>query len=621
MAQTNYTPISLYYSTTAAAVPVNTNLVNGELAINITDGKLFYKDNGGTVQVLATKGAGTIGGSNTQVQYNNSGALAGSANLTFNGTTLTANTLNLTNSLGTTYGGTGLTSFTANGVVYASSTSALATGSALTFDGTNFSSTGSLSGTQLAASGPQLTDGNIRVSNTTTRAAGNKYGIRFADSTFETNASIYVEQGGAGNNSANLVFGVNAGTGGASLTSAPEAMRLTSTGLGIGTSSPGAKLGVSDGSTALLQIAPGGGVTTISSRNSANSAYVSSVSDAIQHIWRVSGTEAVRIDTSGNLGLGVTPSAWYSNTKVLQLNYGAFGTQAVSGTTAVFNNAYEDGNDTYKYFSTNGAAMYRQTLGVHRWYNAPSGTAGNAITFTQVMTLNASGNLGLGVTPSAWDGNYKALQSGNGSAFVGFSGNNQTFVVSNAYNDGSWKYKETSGAGYYAIQGVSNGVHAWYTAPSGTAGNAITFTQAMTLTAAGNLQVPAMYGTTVTTPRNVFIDSSGNMGGISSVRASKTNITAIDTANWICQLNPVTFNYRKKDEKGAFLDEFEEERQFGLIAEDVETVKPELCIYVDDKLQGVHYDRMIAPLIKAIQEQQALIQSLTDRIAQLENKL
>ena len=55
MAATGYTPISLYYSTTGAAVPVNTNLVNGELAINITDGKLFYKDNGGTVQTLATK--------------------------------------------------------------------------------------------------------------------------------------------------------------------------------------------------------------------------------------------------------------------------------------------------------------------------------------------------------------------------------------------------------------------------------------------------------------------------------------------------------------------------------------------------------------------------------------
>tara|TARA_R110002126_G_scaffold53859_2_gene145846 strand:- start:4209 stop:4679 length:471 start_codon:yes stop_codon:yes gene_type:complete len=59
MAQTNYTPIALYYSTTASAVPVNTNLVNGELAINITDGKLFYKDNTGAVQTIASKAAVT----------------------------------------------------------------------------------------------------------------------------------------------------------------------------------------------------------------------------------------------------------------------------------------------------------------------------------------------------------------------------------------------------------------------------------------------------------------------------------------------------------------------------------------------------------------------------------
>ena len=85
MAQAGYTPISLYYSATASATPVNTNLVNGELAINIFDGKLFYKDNGGTVQTLATKGTGTIGGSTTQIQFNNAGALGGSANLTWDG--------------------------------------------------------------------------------------------------------------------------------------------------------------------------------------------------------------------------------------------------------------------------------------------------------------------------------------------------------------------------------------------------------------------------------------------------------------------------------------------------------------------------------------------------------
>lgn len=55
MAQTGYTPISLYYSTTVSAAPTAGNLANGELAINITDGKLFYKDNSAAVQVIGWK--------------------------------------------------------------------------------------------------------------------------------------------------------------------------------------------------------------------------------------------------------------------------------------------------------------------------------------------------------------------------------------------------------------------------------------------------------------------------------------------------------------------------------------------------------------------------------------
>ena len=53
MAQAGYTPIQLYHSTTPGAVPTNTNLLPGELAINIADGKLFYEDSGGTVQELS----------------------------------------------------------------------------------------------------------------------------------------------------------------------------------------------------------------------------------------------------------------------------------------------------------------------------------------------------------------------------------------------------------------------------------------------------------------------------------------------------------------------------------------------------------------------------------------
>jgi hypothetical protein len=55
MAQAGYTPIQLYHSTTVSNTPTAGNLLPGELAINTADGKLFYEDSGGVVQVIATK--------------------------------------------------------------------------------------------------------------------------------------------------------------------------------------------------------------------------------------------------------------------------------------------------------------------------------------------------------------------------------------------------------------------------------------------------------------------------------------------------------------------------------------------------------------------------------------
>jgi len=124
MAATNYTPISLYYSTTAAAVPTSGNLVNGELAINITDKKLYAKDNTGTVFLLASE-AGTTG-------TVSSVAMTVPTFLSISGSPITSSgTLAVSLSgtaLPTANGGTGLTTFTSGGAVYASSTSALTTG-------------------------------------------------------------------------------------------------------------------------------------------------------------------------------------------------------------------------------------------------------------------------------------------------------------------------------------------------------------------------------------------------------------------------------------------------------------------------------------------------------------
>lgn len=61
MAQTGYTPLALYYSTAAAAVPSASNLISGELALNIADGKLYYKDTLGNVKLLASNSAASGG--------------------------------------------------------------------------------------------------------------------------------------------------------------------------------------------------------------------------------------------------------------------------------------------------------------------------------------------------------------------------------------------------------------------------------------------------------------------------------------------------------------------------------------------------------------------------------
>jgi hypothetical protein len=73
MSQLGFTPISLYYSTTASAIPSSGNLVNGEFAINITDGKLYYKDNLGAVQLIASKAGAS--GSVTSVAQSFTGGL------------------------------------------------------------------------------------------------------------------------------------------------------------------------------------------------------------------------------------------------------------------------------------------------------------------------------------------------------------------------------------------------------------------------------------------------------------------------------------------------------------------------------------------------------------------
>jgi hypothetical protein len=141
-------------------------------------------------------------------------------------------------------------------------------------------------------------------------------------------------------------------------------------------------------------------------------------------------TERMRLDASGNLGLGVTPSAWNTVTPVFQIGYTAFSsyqnTQAIYSSNAVYTSGW-------KYLSNTNATYYSQNevaAGVHAWKIAPSGTAGTSISWTQAMTLNASGNLSVGNTNDT----YKLDVSGTGrfSDNVTISSNFPSLILSRA---------------------------------------------------------------------------------------------------------------------------------------------------------------------------------------------
>lgn len=220
MAQTGFTPILIYSSSTPSQAPAVANLTNStlgsELAINITDGKLFYKDNANAIQVIGWKtvpttagGTGLTSYSQGDLLYYNSGTTLTALAKNTTATRYLSNTgtnnnpawaqINLANgvtgTLPTGNGGTNLTSFTANGIVYASSTSALTTGSALTFDGTSLSIGGAtVSGTIKLG----ITSALSNYVQVTSTGASTGSGYRTANATNEYLIGAGAVSGGSG---------------------------------------------------------------------------------------------------------------------------------------------------------------------------------------------------------------------------------------------------------------------------------------------------------------------------------------------------------------------------------------------------------------------------------------
>jgi len=137
--------------------------------------------------------------------------------------------------------------------------------------------------------------------------------------------------------------------------------------------------------------------------------------EAASVIIATNGADRATIDSAGNLGLGVTPSAWSSSFKAIETQGGSF-VGASSTAIEFWCNSYYNGTSSL-YKNTGFAAVYNMGSGSHKWYTAASGTAGNAISFTQAMTLDANGNLGVGTTSPA--AKFQTQQTSAGSRVTG----------------------------------------------------------------------------------------------------------------------------------------------------------------------------------------------------------
>jgi len=370
---------------------------------------------------------------------------------------------------------------------------------------------------------------------------------------------------------------------------------------------------------------------------------------------QTANTTALTVDASQNVGIGVTPSAWTAGGKNIEVGSAGNIIQGQASQIAIVQNATF--NSGWKYSANGFASFALQTTGQHQFFTAPSGTAGNAITFTQAMTLDASGNLLVGGTSSVL-GKLEVSVSDNSSTQDGI---NIRGTQNNAYggylswsdtwNGDSYRGKIAAILGYR--EDVGKGQLRFFTYGSSA------LTERARIDSSGRFIVggsnvngriqsltPASYtessfradsATTASTNwnhfygtsssnsvANIIIYGNGNIvnanNSYGSLSDSKLKENIVDASPKLADLMQVQVrNYNFKSDPSH--------KQIGVVAQELEQVFPSMIDESPDRdaegndlgttTKSVKYSVFVPMLIKAIQEQQAIIQQLQADVAAL----